>query len=278
MFHLRKMLHDLLTGSIDIFSKEKAVVRVSGTQIMIVGDVHGNIQALDFLLAMNENFSCDAIVFLGDYVDRGSDSVSVLCRLLEWKMGIPENVILLRGNHESREMNLRYGFYRELDFDDELLSLAQAAFSEMPIAAVVNNDVFCVHGGIPGAINIGDISKENAFEFMWNDPSKVKGITPSDRGMGPKCFGNDVFSDFMQLNGLSLMVRGHSSIIEGYRWWFDNRLLSLFSAPGYCGYPNTGAFVLLKHGNVIIYQFGPDRSGQYSLKKARGRTDGSKMD
>ncbi len=94
MFHLLKMLHDLLTESIDIFNKEKAVVRVSGTQIMIVGDIHGNIQALDFLFLMKEKLSCDAIVFLGDYVDRGSDSVSVLCRLLEWKMGIPESVIL----------------------------------------------------------------------------------------------------------------------------------------------------------------------------------------
>jgi serine/threonine-protein phosphatase PP1 catalytic subunit len=222
---------------------------------------------------MKEAFDCDIIVLLGDYVDRGSDSVGVLCSLLELKKGKPDKVILLRGNHESREMNLLYGFYQELDHDDRLLSLAQAAFSEMPVAAVINNNVFCVHGGIPGDVSINDISKKNAFGLLWNDPSQMKGITPSNRGIEPKCFGSDVFSDFMQQNDLSLMVRGHSLIREGYRWWFDNRLLSLFSTPGYYGSPNEGAFAIMKDENVTVYQFGPGGSGQYFLKAARRGTD-----
>ncbi|MBN2110503.1 MAG: metallophosphoesterase [Methanosarcinaceae archaeon] len=259
-------LADLLASTCTIFKKEKAVVSVDSPSVMFIGDIHGNLKALDFLLKMQASSGPDNLVLLGDYVDRGPDSVAVLSKLLKLKIARPDRIILLRGNHEAKEMNLKYGFFQEIGFNDELLDFANMVFAEMPVAAVVNNEIFCVHGGIAGLVEIGSIRKTDAFEYLWNDPSPLPGMTPSPRGMGPKCFGEDIFSKFMQKNGLSLMVRGHSALTEGYKWWFGKKLLSVFSTPEYCGCSNNGAFATFVDGEMRIYEFGPGaHSRQYRL-------------
>lgn len=223
---------------------------------MVVGDLHGNKKALDFITYMRRSLSCPQILFLGDYVDRGNASVDVLISLFEMKRQDWKNIILLRGNHESPEMNRKYGFFDDIDQNEELLADVTSVFKKMPVAAILPGGIFCVHAGIPGVCTIDDINKENSFEFLWNDPWENKGMGFSPRGIGIHQFGRDIFEDFLKVNRLRMMIRAHSTLMSGYEWHFDKKLLSLFSTPEYCGADNQGAFVLLHRSGISIYVFG----------------------
>jgi serine/threonine-protein phosphatase PP1 catalytic subunit len=240
---------------------EKPVIYIK-LPCMIVGDLHGNIKALDYIICRWRSFRCPQLLFLGDYVDRGNASVDVLTSLFKMKQKHIKNIILLRGNHESSEMNRRYGFYDEIGRNDEILEEVNSVFEHMPIAAIVEGGVFCVHGGIPGACDINTINKENSFEFLWNDPWEYKGMGFSPRGIGIHCFGQDVLEDFLEMNHFRMMIRAHSQLMSGYRWYFDKKLLSLFSTPEYIGADNRGAFALLRNSEMDIYVFG-GKGGKY---------------
>ncbi|WP_340818172.1 metallophosphoesterase family protein [Methanolobus sp. WCC4] len=254
-------LRTLLEGTSVIFKNEAPLIRISSANAMIIGDIHGNIKALEFILRMYQEMGCEDVIFLGDYVDRGQDSVAVLCRLLELKLKNERNIILLKGNHETQEMNSIYGLYDEIQ-DHDLFLFANSIFQEMPVAALLNNTIFCVHGGIPGVVDIKEMTKENSFPYLWNDPSNLPGMTASTRGIRPECFGPDVFHDFMRLNGLSLMIRAHTAYFRGYAWLFDKRLLSIFSSPGYTGIKNTGTFATVKGNEASVFVFGQDEEGR----------------
>ena len=96
---------------------EPAVLRIDPESIMLIGDIHGDLDALEFVIAMRKRLSCKKILFLGDYVDRGTQGTEVLIELFRMKLEEPENVFLLRGNHETADMNIYYGFFEEIGFD-----------------------------------------------------------------------------------------------------------------------------------------------------------------
>lgn len=104
----------LLLPKIDsILESELAVLRIDAEPIMLVGDIHGDVQALEFIIGKREEMNCKNILFLGDYVDRGLQGTEVLLRLFRMKIEDPQHIFLLRGNHESVDMNLYYGFLRK---------------------------------------------------------------------------------------------------------------------------------------------------------------------
>ncbi|MBP1908524.1 metallophosphoesterase [Methanolobus bombayensis] len=260
---MKQELCRLLEESFDVFNSEDALLRVSSSKALIVGDIHGNLEALEFILYIRKALKCDHIIFLGDYVDKGPHSSQVLERILTMKLREPDTFIMLRGNHETREMNRIHGFYDEI-LDEELFQNANRTFEEMPISAVLNDSIFCVHGGIPGPVDLKSINKEEAFPFLWNDPCGCDGMSASIRGSRPQCFGADIFSEFMDKNELSLMIRGHTALFTGYAWCFDRKLLSIFSCPEYIGKSNNASFALLNDNELSIFVFG--RTGNcYSL-------------
>ena len=89
-------------------------------------------------------------------------------------------------------MNLHYGFYQEIGLDNTFLMHMHRIFETMPIAAIIDDDVFCVHGGITEETDINNITKDNSYQYLWNDPSEEKGITESERGDIIRNFGPDV--------------------------------------------------------------------------------------
>jgi diadenosine tetraphosphatase ApaH/serine/threonine PP2A family protein phosphatase len=247
----------LLLPIIDsIFESESAVLRTNSEPIMIVGDIHGDLQALNFILGTREEVNCKNILFLGDYVDRGLQSTEVLLKLFKLKIEDPEHIFLLRGNHEDAEMNLYDGFYEEIGYDNEFLIRINHTYNKMPIAAVFSEYTFCVHGGIGGTGSIDTINKEEWLQYLWNDPSESPGFTPSNRGPGIKEYGPDILESFLATNNLKRIVRGHQYYKEGYKWWFDGKLLSLFSCPDYVGQKNNGAFAIYEKGELKLFDFG----------------------
>jgi serine/threonine-protein phosphatase PP1 catalytic subunit len=241
----------------NVFGREPAVIKVDINPIMIVGDLHDNLIALEYVLQKKKETGCRAILFLGDYVDRGIHGSETLVRLFKLKIKDPHGILMLRGNHEDINMNVDYGFYNEIHHDDDLLLKLDNVYNKMPAAAVLSNYAFCVHGGINIPEPISRITKSNAYLYMWNDPSDRPsgGLRPSSRGAGIHEFGADVVSKFLKMNNLRLIIRGHTALRDGYHWWFDKQLLSLFSSPNYCGDSNSAAYAIFNNGNIKVHTF-----------------------
>lgn len=142
-----------------------------------------------------------------------------------------------------------------IGFDQSLLLRINQTFEKMPVAAVISSHTFCIHGGINGTENFDNIEKEESFPYLWNDPSKHPGLTASVRGSTVKEFGPDIVDGFLKTNNLKRIIRGHTALENGYEWWFDGKLLSLFSCPDYVGLGNAGAFSLLENSELRLFVF-----------------------
>lgn len=255
---MKEELSLLLPEINNVLESEPAVLRIdpeATESIMLIGDIHGDRDALDFVMGMREELGCKQMLFLGDYVDRGMQGTEVLIKLFRLKLEEPQNIFLLRGNHETVDMNLYYGFFEEIGFDQGFLLNISRTYDRMPVAAVISGQTFCVHGGINGIESIDTITKEGAFPYLWNDPSKRPGMSSSSRGSTVKEFGPDIVDGFLETNGLKRIVRGHTALRTGYEWWFDGKLLSLFSCPNYVGLGNAAAFAVIEKGEIKIITF-----------------------
>jgi len=188
----------------------------------ILGDVHG--QYYDMLrLFEYGKFPPDAnYLFLGDYVDRGKQSLETICLLLAYKVKYPENFFLLRGNHECASINRIYGFYDECKrrFSVKLWKLFTECFNCLPVAAIIDEKILCMHGGLSPELNTMDQIKRLIrptdvpdqgllCDLLWSDPDpEVQGWGDNERGVS-YTFGSDVTSIFLKKHGLDLICRAH---------------------------------------------------------------------
>lgn len=229
------------------------MVRLTG-HFVVVGDLHGNLDDLIRVFQRHRYPPTTRYVFLGDYVDRGRNSFEVLALLFALLRLYPRDVCLLRGNHETRPMTKLYGFR------EDVVSRCSAAvyesivecFEAMPIAAVLNDRVFCVHGGISQFCNRlseldGKLRDDMVADLIWSDPRDGVGrFAESDRRMG-HFFSRDALERFLDANGLHLLVRAHSFESRGFAWNFGEagRCLTVFSSSGYEGRENCGAVAIV---------------------------------
>jgi len=234
---------------------EESNVQPVRSPVTIVGDLHGQFFDLLNLLSDNVGGSPPQVnyVFLGDFVDRGHNSVETLSLLLCLKVKYPAHVTLLRGNHESRQITQVYGFY-----DECLRKYGNASawrycvsiFDCFTLAAVIDGRVLCVHGGLSPDVRTIDqiraidrqqeIPHEGAFcDLVWSDPEDmlIGDHNPwqiSPRGAG-YLFGARVTDEFNQINSLELIARAHQLVMEGKKYHFPNKnLVTVWSAPNYC--------------------------------------------
>jgi|UniRef100_A0A7S4FNT6 serine/threonine-protein phosphatase 5 len=238
--------------------------------ITVCGDIHG--QYYD-LMNIFENLNGlpseeNPYLFNGDFVDRGSFSLECILVLLCWKVLLPNHFFMSRGNHEGRNLNKVYGFEGEVKhkLDEKCFALFSEIFDWLPLCHVVNNRVFCVHGGLfsKDGVTLDDIRKINRnrdipdeglmCEMLWSDPSPIRGRHPNKRGVGV-AFGPDVTEEFLKTNGLELVIRSHEVKDEGYEVDHGGKLITVFSAPNYCDQiGNKGAFIRL-NGKEMKPQF-----------------------
>lgn len=237
----------LCEAAIDILTNESNIRDVAAP-VTIVGDIHG--QYLDLLQifetmgrAPEKNY-----VFLGDYVDRGGQSVETIQLLVALKVRFPSQVTLLRGNHECRSVTQVFGFYDEVLYKYNSVSVwtyYTDLFDYLPLGCIIDNKIFCTHGGLsPEVDTMDDIQLIDRFrevphdgpicDLLWSDPSEESGWGMSSRGAG-YLFGPDVTEKFLHENGLDLLCRAHQLVLDGYSWAHDKKVVTLFSAPNYCG-------------------------------------------
>jgi serine/threonine-protein phosphatase 5 len=195
-------------------------------------------------------------LFNGDFVDRGSFSVEVILTYFLFKMACPNGIHLLRGNHETKNMNKIYGFEGEVrhKYDEKTFELFLEVFEHLPLAATISGKVFVTHGGIPVVpVTLEDIrgikrGREPGdsglmSDLLWADPQPFLGKAPSKRGVGYS-FGPDITERFLQANNLELLVRSHEVKDEGYMVEHGGKTITVFSAPNYCDtMGNKGAFI-----------------------------------
>jgi len=236
--------------------------------LKIVGDIHG--QYYDLLrLFEYGGFPPDAnYLFLGDYVDRGPNGLETICLLLAYKIKYPENFFMLRGNHECSSINRIYGFYDECKtrFTLKIWKLFNDCFSCLPLGAIIEDKILCIHGGLsPDLKNLEQIRRivrpteipdtGLLCDLLWADPDpEVQGWQVNDRGVS-FTFGGDVVENFLKRNEFDLIVRAHQVVEDGYEFFAKRQLVTVFSAPNYCGeFDNAGAMMSVDDTLMCSFQ------------------------
>lgn len=264
----------------DEFSCDPNVLMIEDSPIAICGDIHGQFYDLLKLFEVGGDPKDVRYLFLGDYVDRGLFSVECVLLMYAYKINYPDRFFMLRGNHECRHLTEHFTFKEEClhKYCLDIYKAAVNSFDTLPLAAVVSNQFFCIHGGISENIKtIDDIRALNRFseppqkgagcDVLWADPMEDYDTYYGER----RFFHNDVRScsyvfsykaacDFLERNQLRCIIRAHEAQDEGYRTYRQKNnfptVITLFSAPNYLdAYGNKGAIIVFDGSVMNIRQF-----------------------
>lgn len=280
----------------EVFLSQPTLIELS-PPVKIVGDVHGQYSDLIRLFEMCGFPPAANYLFLGDYVDRGKQSLETILLLLCYKIKYPENFFMLRGNHEcanvTRGASLAvpehllmstavYGFYDECKrrCNIKIWKTFIDVFNCLPIAAVVASKIFCVHGGLsPSLSSMDDIRRISRptdvpdygllNDLLWSDPSDTAlDWEDNERGVS-YCFGKTVIGAFLARYDFDLICRAHMVVegtlfrlllheltrADGYEFWNERTLVTIFSAPNYCGeFDNFGAVMSVSEDLLCAFE------------------------
>nr|XP_016484306.1 PREDICTED: serine/threonine-protein phosphatase BSL3-like isoform X2 [Nicotiana tabacum] len=269
---------DLCDSAERIFASEPSVLQLRAP-IKIFGDLHG--QFGDLMRLFDEygspstagDISYIDYLFLGDYVDRGQHSLETITLLLALKVEYPLNVHLIRGNHEASDINALFGFRIEcierMGERDGIWAWHRfnRLFNWLPLAALIEKKIICMHGGIGRSINhveqIENIQRPITMDagsivlmdLLWSDPTEndsVEGLRPNARGPGLVTFGPDRVMEFCNNNDLQLIVRAHECVMDGFERFAQGHLITLFSATNYCGTANNAGAILVLGRDLVV--------------------------
>ncbi|KAG2402870.1 Serine/threonine-protein phosphatase [Vigna angularis] len=270
---------ELCYAAEQIFMHEPTVLQLKAP-VKVFGDLHG--QFGDLMRLFDEyGFPSTAgdityidYLFLGDYVDRGQHSLETITLLLALKAGYYLILCCLSGNHEAADINALFGFRIEcierMGENDGIWAWTRfnQLFNYLPLAALVEKKIICMHGGIGRSINsVEQIEKLERpitmdagsiilMDLLWSDPTEndsVEGLRPNARGPGLVTFGPDRVTDFCKKNKLQLIIRAHECVMDGFERFAQGQLITLFSATNYCGTANNaGAILVVGRGLVVV--------------------------
>lgn len=239
--------------------------------LVIAGDIHGQFEDLLRIFDRTGYPPATNYLFLGDYVDRGKRSLETILLLFSYKIKYLENFFLLRGNHECASINKVYGFFDECKRRTNLKvwKAFTDVFNCLPISSVVASKIFCVHGGLSPELeeyddvlriqrptDVPDTGLLN--DLLWSDPSDTAyEWEESERGVS-YCFGKRIVKKFLDRNDLDLVCRAHMIVEDGFEFFGNRTLVTIFSAPNYCGeFDNSGAIMSVNKDLLCSFEVIP---------------------
>ncbi|KAI5721962.1 hypothetical protein M8J76_001650 [Diaphorina citri] len=257
-------IRGLCLKSREIFLSQPILLELEAP-LKICGDIHGQYYDLLRLFEYGGFPPISNYLFLGDYVDRGKQSLETICLLLAYKIKYPENFFLLRGNHECASINRIYGFYDECKrrFNIKLWKTFTECFNCLPVAAIVDEKIFCCHGGLSP-----DLQSMEQIRRIMRPTDDTMGWGENDRGVS-FTFGAEVVAKFLHKHDFDLICRAHQVVEEGYEFFAKRQLVveegyeffakrqlvTLFSAPNYCGeFDNAGAMMSVDETLMCSFQ------------------------
>jgi len=235
----------LLSEALDALARQPSLLKVDGERVVVVGDTHGDV-GTSWAVVSRYLGQGATLLFTGDYVDRGQFQIENILFLLKKANEFPGRLWLLRGNHETPDMNRWYGFTEAvarrygLGFYENFLSV----FSQLPVSAIINGAFLAIHGGIARSLRSVDqlaalpkgVSSPRGIlsEILWNDPDEaIDGFAASPRGPGIFRYGFDVLSGFLEANHLRAMIRSHEPREAGAAMEMCGKLYTVFSCRYY---------------------------------------------
>ncbi|KAE9417627.1 hypothetical protein Angca_002387 [Angiostrongylus cantonensis] len=272
-------LMNLCTVARQVFLSQASLIELQ-PPIKICGDIHG--QYADVLRLFDRNGFPPTVnyLFLGDYVDRGQQNLECISLFFCYKAGTsnsyvfnvqikyPGNFFVLRGNHECSPINRVYGFFEECNrrYQSTRLWLQfQDAFAALPFTGLVAGKILCMHGGLSPKLKSMDqlrqitrpIDPPNPslhIDLLWSDPDNyTKGWASNCRGVS-YVFGKDVVVEMSAILDIELVARAHQVVQDGYEFFANRKLVTIFSAPHYCGqFDNAGA--VMNVGEDLVCSF-----------------------
>jgi serine/threonine-protein phosphatase PP1 catalytic subunit len=249
-------LKALCTSVREVYMSQSALLELEAP-LKICGDIHGQYHDLLRLFEYGGFPPESNYLFLGDYVDRGKQSLETITLMFAYKVKYPENFFTLRGNHECASITRIYGFYDECKrrYNIKMWKQFCDVFNCFPVCAVVDEKIITMHGGLSPEISNMDQVRRLVrptdvpdtgiiCDLLWADPDKdIAGWAENDRGVS-FIFGPDVVTSFLQKQDMDLVCRAHQVVEDGYEFFAKRQLITIFSAPNYCGeFDNAGAMM-----------------------------------
>jgi protein phosphatase len=246
-------------------------------EAIVVGDIHGDVESLfhllkatNFIKRTKESQRC-YLIFLGDYGDRGVRSPEVYYVVLKLKKAFPQNVVLMRGNHEGpRDLlahphDLPSHLYMKFGEDSsKAYAGLRKLFDTLHNAVLVKRRYILLHGGVPTqAKTLDDVAyahekhpgESHLEEILWSDPWEgLTGTLASPRGAG-KLFGENETERFLRMLKVEILIRGHEPCADGFKINHNGKVLTLFSRKGAPYFNERGAYLQLDLGVVVKKAF-----------------------
>ncbi len=235
---------DLLGYWREILTKQRMLVDLKDEKTLVIGDIHGDFEQLKRVFNyFDNNKDIRQIIINGDIIDRGDKMLECIFMVIIRQIKNPDTVFVTRGNHEDKSINEFYGFKSKCMqyYNQEVFDEFNLSFEQLPYAIKLGDWAFITHGGIPVEPIFFHMMRllpkpkhplsTEYGQLLWNDPKEVLNTySKSKRGEKIYYFGRDLVDNFLELHNLKLIVRSHEAFELGFQWFFDFKLLSIFSS------------------------------------------------